>query len=144
MPVLEMVDDVLNVASCTEQAVLSNSIINSIKEYKKLKLFAGKWSKVHVRGKKRNECYDLKVHEEKMKNSNATKYFGKLFNSDGKHDDTIHDRILWAYSYLSKIRALITYMTFGKRRLQIRLMLRDAMFVNVFFYITVRHGIPYR
>ena len=33
MPVLEMVDDVLNVASCTEQAVLSNSTINSFKEF---------------------------------------------------------------------------------------------------------------
>ena len=38
--------------------------------------------------------------------------------------------MLRAYSYLSEIRALLTDMPFGKRRIQIGLMLRDAMFVN--------------
>ena len=141
VPVLGMVDDVLNVASCTEQAVLSNSTINSFIEYNKLKLSAGKCSRVHV-GKRRDECYDLKVHNEKMKDSNAEKYLGDFFCSDGKNDNTIHDRILRAYSYLSEIRALLTDMPFGKRRLQIGLMLRDAMFVNgVLFNSEAWHSI---
>ena len=57
--VLGMVDDVLNLASCTEQAVISNTTINLFIEQNKLKLAASKCSRVHV-GKKKDDCYDLK------------------------------------------------------------------------------------
>ena len=65
-----------------------------------------------------------------MKNSESEKYLGDFISSDGKLDATIHDRIRRAYSYLSEIRALLTDMPFGKWRIQIGLLLRDAMFVN--------------
>ena len=65
-----------------------------------------------------------------MKNSESEKYLGDFISHDGKHDATMSNRIQRAYSYLSEIRALLTDMPFGKRRLQIGLMLRDAMFVN--------------
>ena len=129
VPILGMVDDVLNVATCSEQAVLSNSTINSFIEHNKLKLAPSKCSRVHI-GKKKDKCHDLNVHEELMKDSNTEKYLGDFFSSDGKHDKTISDRVLRAYSYLSEIKALLTDMPFGKRRLQIGLMLRDAMFLN--------------
>ena len=54
VPVLGMVDDVLNVANCSEQAVISNSTINSFIEHNKLKLAAGKCSRVHIGKKKRS------------------------------------------------------------------------------------------
>ena len=65
-----------------------------------------------------------------MKNSESEKYLGDFISSDGKLDATIHDRIRRAYSYLSEICALLTDMPFGKWRIQIGLLLRDAMFVN--------------
>ena len=98
-------------------------------EQNKLKLAASKCSRIHV-GKKAGECPTLKVHEEKMKTSEAEKYLGDFISSDGKLDETINDRIRRAYSYLAEIRALLTDMPFGKRRVQIGLLLRDAMFVN--------------
>ena len=67
-----MVDNVLNVATCSEQAVMSNSTVNVFMEQNKLKLAAGKCSRIHI-GKKRDECHDLKVHEETMKNSESEK-----------------------------------------------------------------------
>ena len=77
-----------------------------------------------------------------MKDSTSEKYLGHYFRSDGKNDSTIHDRTLRAYSYLSEIRALLTYLPFGKRRLQIGLMLRDAMFVyGVLFNSEAWHSI---
>ena len=77
-----------------------------------------------------------------MKDSKCEKYLGDFVSSTGKNDDTIHDRVLRAYSYLSEIRALLTDMPFGKRRLQIGLMLRDAMFVNgVLFNSEAWHSI---
>ena len=102
VPVLGMVDDVLNVASCSEQAVISNSTINSLIEHNKIKLAASKCSRVHL-GKKKDERYDIKVHEENMKDSISEKYLGDYFRNDGKNESTINDRILRAYSYLSEI-----------------------------------------
>ena len=67
----------------------------------------------------------------KIKNSESEKYLGDIISHDGKHDATMNNRIQRAYSYLSEIRALLTDMPFGKRRLQIGLMLWDAMSVNV-------------
>ena len=129
VPILGMVDDVLNVAKCSEQTVMSNSTVNVFMEQNKLKLAASKCSRIHI-GKSRDECHVVKVHDEKMKNSESEKYLGDFISHDGKHDATMSNRIQRAYSYLSEIRALLTDMPFGKRRLQIGLMLRDAMFVN--------------
>ena len=109
--------------------MLSNSTINAFIEHNKLKLAPSKCTRVHI-GKKEDNCYEVKVHEEPMKDSDSEKYLGDFFSSDGKQDKTISDRILRAYSYLSEIRALLTDMPFGKRKLQIGLMLRDAMFLN--------------
>ena len=65
-----------------------------------------------------------------MKDSDSEKYLGDYISHDGRLDATINNRIQRAYSYLSEIRALLTDMPIGKRRLQIGLMLREAMFVN--------------
>ena len=78
---------------------------------------------------------------------------GKLLHTTlrvGRHDlrlaactiATISNRIQRAYSYLSEIRALLTDMPFGKKGLQIGLMLRNAMFLNgVLFNSEVVKGI---
>ena len=80
-----------------------------------------------------------------MKDSHKEKYLGDFFSGDGKHDSTINERILRGYSYLSKIRALLTDMPFGKRRLQIRLMLREAMFINgVLFNSEAWHAVQFK
>ena len=129
MPVLGIVDDVLNEATCSEQAVMYNSTVNVFMEQNKLKLASAKCGRIHI-GKKRGECHVLKVHDEAMKNSESEKYLGDFISHNGKPDAAMSNRIQRAYSYLSEIRALLTDMPFGKRRLQIGLMLRDAMFVN--------------
>ena len=51
VPILGMVDDVLNLATCSEQAVLSNATINSFIEHNKLKINPSKCSIVHVEKK---------------------------------------------------------------------------------------------
>ena len=53
-----------------------------------------------------------------------------MISKNGKLDATIQARKVKACSYMSKIKALLSDMPFGKRRLEIGLMLRDAMFVN--------------
>ena len=55
VPVLEMVDDVLCVAKCGSEAVMSNSTINSFMELNKLKLSSQKCAKIHI-GKHDSPC----------------------------------------------------------------------------------------
>ena len=48
VPVLGMVDDVLWVAKCGSDAVLSNFTINAFMELNKLKLASNKCAKIHI------------------------------------------------------------------------------------------------
>ena len=69
-----------------------------------------------------------------MKESHAEKYWGDYISSVGTIDKTIKERKSKAYSYLSEIKALLTDLSFGKRRLEIGWMLRNTMFVNGILY----------
>ena len=77
-----------------------------------------------------SECPVLNVYEEEMKKSSSEKYLGDIISEKGTLDETIKDRKLRGYSYLAEIRALLSDMPFGHRRIEIGLMLRDAMFSN--------------
>ena len=128
-PVLGMVDDVLSVTKCSESSVILNATIVSFMELNKLKLATHKCGKIHI-GKKCNNCPKLYVHGEEMKESKSEKYLGDVISEDGTLDETIKSRKLKGYSYISEIRALLSDMPFGHRRVEVGLMLRDAMFVN--------------
>ena len=129
IPVLGMVDDVLSVAPCSSKSVMTNATINTFMELNKLKLAEKKCAKIHI-GKNNNSCPTLKVHEHIMKESNTEKYLGDTISANGTINETIQQRKLKGYSYISEIRALLSDMPFGHRRVEVGLMLRDAMFVN--------------
>ena len=129
VPILGMVDDVINVNKCSNKTVVSNATINAFMEAYKFNLAHKKCSKIHI-GKKCKKCPNLYVHEDQMKESQSETYLGDVISEDGKLDATINGRKIKAFSYRSEIRALLSDMPFGKRRLEIGLMLRDAMFVN--------------
>ena len=78
-PSLGMVDDVLCVQKCSLETVKMNSIINSFIESKKLKLSANKCKRIHIQKKKERRkinCPEIKVHENRMESSNQQKYLG--------------------------------------------------------------------
>jgi hypothetical protein len=98
-------------------------------ELNKLKLASKKCAKIHI-GKKIGECPEYRIHEQKLQESKSEKYLGDYISEKGTLDDTIQQRTLKGYAYISEIRALLSDMPFGHRRVQVGLMLRDAMFVN--------------
>ena len=141
VPVLGMVDDVLCVTKCSSKTLVSNATINSFMELNKLKLSTEKCGKIHV-GKKNVQCPQLKVHENEMKNSKKEKYLGDLLNEKGTSKDTIENRINKAWSYVSEIGAILNEFPFGNKRIQVGLMLREAMFLNgVLHSCEAWHGI---
>ena len=122
VPILGMVDDVINVTKCSNQTVINNATINAFMEANKLTLAKKKCSRIHV-GRKCQKCPELNIHEAQINNSQAETYLGDVICENGKLDVTINARKIKAYSCMSEIKALLSDMPFGKRRLEIGLML---------------------
>ena len=129
VPVLGMVDDVLSVTKCSNKTVISNATINSFMELNKLTLSSEKCSKIHI-GRKCENCPKLKVHQNEMKNAQREKYLGDIISEKGTIKETIENRISKAWSYVSEIGAILSEFPFGNKKIQVGLMLREAMFLN--------------
>jgi hypothetical protein len=141
IPMLGMVDDVLTVTTCSNQSIVTNATVNTFMETSKLELAPTKCSQIHI-GKKCETCPKLFVHKEPMKKSSKEKYLGDYISENGKIQDTINDRISRAWAYLSEIKAILSEMPLGKRKIETGLILREAMFVNgVCFNSEAWHGV---
>ena len=68
VPILGMVDDVINVTKCSNQTVNTNATINAFMESNKLTLAKNKCCRIHV-GKNCKKCPELNIHENKIKES---------------------------------------------------------------------------
>ena len=94
---------------------------------------SSKCCRMHI-GKNNLKCSDIKVHNNDMKTSVQEKYLGDVLSSEGSLDATINDRTSKAWSCVAEIRAIINEFPFGKRKTQVGLMLREAMFINGILY----------
>ena len=86
--------------------------------------------------KKDNECHgpELKIHNEKMNESKKEKYLGDYITSSGKNDATIEDRKNKGYGIVAEILAILDDIPLGKYKMEIGLMLRQAMLLNGILY----------
>ena len=95
VPPLAMIDDILGVTNCNEEAIELNSIVNVKIEAKKLRLSQDKCYKIHIAKQSNNfrKCeINLKAHDEAMKSATQAKYLGDILNEEGKIDFTIEER----------------------------------------------------
>ena len=77
-----------------------------------------------------------------MKDSQKEKYLGDTISEKGTVQSTIDDRLVKAWSYVSEISAIINEFPFGNKRIQVGLMLREAMFLNGVLYSSEAwHGV---
>ena len=131
VPPLQMVDDIISASKCGPTTVAINATINSFIERKKLTFGADKCSRIHISKKAGNsECVPVKVHTADMKNSEKEKYLGDFITKDANSNATLAARKSRAYAILAEIRAFLTEIPLGSRRMEIGLALRDAWFVN--------------
>ena len=110
IPTLGMVDDILSVQKCSEDAVKINAVINGFIEGKKLTLSNKKCNRIHIENKRtRNakNCPDLKVHENQMKTSLEEKYLGDVVNTSGTIRKTVEERKNKGYGIVSVIIAIL-------------------------------------
>ena len=129
VPPLQMIDDVLTVSKCGSTARAMNSLVNTFMLSKKLKLNELKCAKIHV-GRKSSMCPQLFVQNKEMRHSEQEKYLGDIIHQNGKQHATIVDRILKGYGILANITAILTDIPLGRRRVEVGLDLRQALWIN--------------
>ena len=128
-PPLQMVDDVLAIQTCSQKSVKLNNTINTFIELEKLKLSDKKCHNVHI-GRNEQKCHELRVHEEKMKNTNQEKYLGDVLHKSGMIKYTVESRVAKGYGAVSTILAIVSEIPLGHWRIQAGLQLRQALLLN--------------
>ena len=79
-------------------------------------------------------CQDLKIHEMKMRNSEKEKYLGDFIQYNGKNKSTLEDRTNKGWGIVSEIKAILNEVPLGKYKVEIGLLLRQAMLINGILY----------
>lgn len=144
IPSLGMVDDIMTIQKCPSDPVKMNAVVNAFIESKKLTLSSSKCHRIHIQknSNQDKECLKLKVHDELMKDSIQEKYLGDIVDQSGKIRNTVEDRRNKGYGIVAEILAIVNDIPLGKYKMEIGLMLRQAMLLNgVLFNSEAWHAI---
>ena len=88
------------------------------------------------------KCSELKVHNDKMEDSNREKYLGDILDKTGKIKGTVEERQRRGYGLVAEILAILAEIPLGKYKMEIGLHLRQGMLLNgMLFNSEVWHGI---
>ena len=88
------------------------------------------------------KCSELKVHDDKMEDSNREKYLGDILDKTGKIKATVEERQRRGYGLVAEILAILAEIPLGKYKMEIGLHLRQGMLLNgMLFNSEVWHGI---
>ena len=130
VPALAMIDDVMGFASCGDESLELNAIINAKMEHKKLRLSQDKCFKIHI-CKKSDSCPQvLKVHADDMKTVKHASYLGDIISEQGTIDETVKQRSQKAVGIISQISSILASVCLGSFHFDIAMVLRDALFTN--------------
>ena len=130
VPGLSMVDDLVGVTTCSDEAVKLNAIINVKIESKKLRFSNTKCFKLHIGNKSNNCTHKLKAHEENIKDVTHAVYLGDILNQEGTINDTIEDRKNKSIGKINQITTILSTISFGMFYMDTALILREAMLLN--------------
>ena len=127
-----MVDDILGVSRCGDNAIELNSIINAKLEAKKLRINQDKSFRILIKQKKMKiPCpTELKVHNQIMKVQVKATHLGDILNRSGDINDTITAREMKAKGINSQIFSMLNSLSLGMFYFDIALVMRDAMLIN--------------
>ena len=109
-----MVDDIVDIQACGVNAVMSNAVINSFIEHKKLILSKTKCHRLHC-GEKNPMCPELKVHSQKMHDSREEKYLGDYITTNAKHATTISKMRARGFGIISDITQILHHIEKSKK-----------------------------
>ena len=91
--------------------------------------------KIHI-GKSTNVCPTLKVHSADMRSGESEKYLGDILSSKGNLKQNVQLRREKGFGLVSEILSILSEIPLGKYKIQIALILRQAMLINGMLYST--------
>ena len=124
-----MVDDELTIAECGANATITNAIMNSFTESKKLKFGIKKCNKMHI-GEDTLVCEDIRVHDSVGKTVIQDKYVGDVLENNGSNKANIKERLDKGYGIVNEILSILSEIPLGPYRMSVGLRLREAMLLN--------------
>ena len=140
IPPLGMVDDILTVTN-VENTGKMNKMVTTFIESKNRRLSKSKCFRIYI-GKGHENCPELKVCEDTMKDVKQEKYLGDVIDESGTIQDTIERRRAKGEGNISEILYIIEEIPLGKHKTEVALKLRDAMLINGIIYNSEAwHGI---
>ena len=148
IPPLGMVDDLLAVAECGVDSVLTNSYINAKTKIKKLQFGVDKCHKIHI-GSNHNKCPLLYVdHWKEVKNietdetvdkcedlseidaSREEKYLGDIITNDGKNTKNIESRMAKGQGNIDQVMSILEEICFGQYQFEAAVLLRNSLLIS--------------
>ena len=141
IPPLGMIDDLLVMNVCGSPSIISNSVVNTFIESKRLQFSEKKCAKIHV-GESSGICPELKVHDKQMLSSDRQKYVGDIISSDGKNTEHIAERTSRGWAIVAEILSILREIPLGKYKIETGLLLRKTMFLNgILTSMETRYGL---
>ena len=130
--VLGMVDDNIGISQCGINSVEKNAVINSFVEAHRLKLHVDKSVVLHVGSVRKCDqpCTQLKIHNNKIHETENTKYLGNIVSSKGGNRATIEDRRNKGWGKIATIMGIIGEVDMGSHRMEVGLLLRKAILTS--------------
>ena len=125
VPSLGFIDDTCAATRCGMQSVEMNALINTFIESKKLYFNTKKCFQIHL-GPRKEECCQLKVHGEIMKQTDSEKYLGDIVSNSG-NDKNIEKRKELGMKSISDILSTLKEFGIGSFYVKTGLIYRDSI-----------------
>ena len=129
-----MVDDILAIAECGVDSIVTNAYINKKVEMKNLKFGmnngkASKCHQIHI-GKLKGKCPTLKAHHTVIEKVPEDTYVGDIISHDGKFDKNLLARYSKATGVTSQIMTMLNAVSIGYHYFTIGMIYRNLKFIN--------------
>ena len=125
-----MIDDIASIAQCCVKSIKANTFINTNIEMMKLTMNSKKCKKIHI-GKSNCMCPDLKVHGDRIEETDKEKYLGDQISGDCNNNTVnISMRKGKGIGIVSQIMLLLDEMCLGQYYFETAKRLRESSLVN--------------
>ena len=129
VPPLGMIDDICSFALSGSNAIVTNAIINSKIESKKLDFGPTKCYNIHI-GKLKDTHKILKVHTDMLNVKEYETYLGDIITNTGSNDKNIEHRKHEGLAAISQITSILNLTSLGHYHFEIALILRESILIS--------------
>ena len=137
---LGLIDDVITVKN-VDQTTDMNKLVNTFVDHKNLRLSKKKCFRIHI-GNGHENCPDVKVHDEQMKDADSAKYLDDVIHKNGTIQATIENGKKKGEGMIAEILSIINEIPLGKHKTEVAIKLREAMLLNgILFNSEAWHGV---